>query len=114
MTYVVTDACIRCKFMDCVAVCPVQCFYEGANMLVIDPVDCIDCGVCTAECPEDAIHSDVEPGMERWIELNATYAKIWPNITQPGSPPADADSYRGQEGKFERFFAENLAETLPG
>ena len=74
MTYVVTEACIRCKYMDCVEVCPVDCFYEGENMLVIHPDECIDCGVCEPECPVEAIIPDSEPPAERWLELNRQYA----------------------------------------
>ena len=70
MTYVVTENCIRCKFMDCVEVCPVDCFYVGENMLVIHPDECIDCGVCEPECPVDAIKPDTEPGLEKWLEIN--------------------------------------------
>src|SRR6202011_6043636 len=81
LTFVVNDSCIRCKIMDCVDVCPVDCFYEGENMLVIHPDECIDCGVCVPECPVDAIKPDTEPGLEKWLSLNAEYAKIWPNIT---------------------------------
>src|SRR5947209_11485232 len=80
MTYVVTDNCIKCKYMDCVEVCPVDCFYEGANMLVIHPDECIDCGVCEPECPAEAIKPDTEPNLETWLKLNAEYAKAWPNI----------------------------------
>src|SRR5262249_26693200 len=69
--------CIRCKTMDCVEVCPVDCFYEGENMLVIHPDECIDCGVCEPECPVDAIKADSEPGLEKWLSLNAEYARIW-------------------------------------
>ena len=71
MTYVVTDNCIKCKYMDCIEVCPVDCFYEGDNMLVINPDECIDCGVCEPECPAEAIKADTEPGLERWLGLNA-------------------------------------------
>ena len=80
MTFVVNESCIRCKIMDCVDVCPVDCFYEGENMLVIHPDECIDCGVCVPECPVDAIKPDTEPGLEKWLSLNAEYAKTWPNI----------------------------------
>ena len=66
--------------MDCVEVCPVDCFYEGENMLVIHPDECIDCGVCEPECPVDAIKPATEPGLEKWLSLNAEYANIWPNI----------------------------------
>ena len=75
MTYVVTEACIKCKFMDCVEVCPVDCFYEGENMLVINPDECIDCGVCEPECPPEAIKADTESGLEKWLSVNAEYAK---------------------------------------
>ena len=86
MTYVVNDSCIKCKYTDCVEVCPVDCFYEGANMLVIHPDECIDCGVCEPECPVDAIKPDTEPGLEKWLGLNAEYAKTWPNITVKKEP----------------------------
>ena len=86
MTYVVNESCIKCKYMDCVEVCPVDCFYEGENMLVIHPDECIDCGVCEPECPVEAIKPDTEPGLEKWLELNAEYAKTWPNITVKSEP----------------------------
>ena len=70
MTYVVNEACIKCKYMDCVEVCPVDCFYEGENMLVIHPDECIDCGVCEPECPAEAIVPDSEPSAEKWVEIN--------------------------------------------
>ena len=105
MTYIVMDPCIKCKFMDCVEVCPVDCFYEGDNMLVIHPDECIDCGVCEPECPADAIKPDTEPGLEKWLEVNAEYAKSWPNITQKKESPADAKDFEGMEGKFEKFFS---------
>ena len=81
MTYIVNENCIKCKFTDCVEVCPVDCFYEGENMLVIHPDECIDCGVCEPECPVDAIRPDTEPGLEKWLTVNAEYANQWPNIT---------------------------------
>ncbi len=105
MTYVVTDACIRCKYMDCVEVCPVDCFYEGENMLVINPSECIDCGVCEPECPAEAILPDTENGLESWLELNAKYSAEWPNITVKGEAPADADEMKNVEGKLEKFFS---------
>ena len=80
MTYIVNDKCIKCKLMDCVEVCPVDCFYEGKNMLVIKPDECIDCGVCEPECPVDAIKADTEPGSDKWLEINKQYSEIWPNI----------------------------------
>ncbi len=106
MTYVVTEDCIKCKYMDCIEVCPVDCFYEGENMLVIDPDVCIDCGVCEPECPAEAIKADTETGLEQWLTLNAEYAKKWPNITQKGIPPADAKDWDGVEQKFDKFFSE--------
>jgi ferredoxin len=95
LTFVVNESCIRCKIMDCVDVCPVDCFYEGENMLVIHPDECIDCGVCVPECPVDAIKPDTEPGLEKWLSLNAEYAKIWPNIMVKKAPPPDSKEWRG-------------------
>ena len=105
MTYVVTDNCIKCKYMDCVEVCPVDCFYEGENMLVIHPDECIDCGVCEPECPAEAIKPDTEPNLETWLKVNADYAKDWPNITQKKDAPADAKAWDGVAGKFEAHFS---------
>ena len=105
MTYVVIEACIKCKYMDCVEVCPVDCFYEGANMLVINPDECIDCGVCEPECPAEAIKPDTEPGLEQWLKLNAKYAAEWRNITGKKEPPTDAKAFDGVPGKFEKFFS---------
>ncbi len=104
MTYVVTENCIKCKFTDCVEVCPVDCFYEGENMLVIHPDECIDCGVCVPECPAEAIVSDSEPAAtSRWLELNRKYAEIWPNITAKKAAPSDADEQNGRPGKAAEF-----------
>ena len=100
MAYVVTENCIRCKYMDCVEVCPVDCFYEGENMLVIHPDECIDCGVCEPECPAEAIKSDTEAGLEEWLALNANFAKQWPNITVKRDPPADAREMDGVPEKL--------------
>ena len=99
MTYVVTENCIKCKFQDCVEVCPVDCFYEGENFLVIHPDECIDCGVCEPECPAEAIVPDTEPGIEEWLEINARFATEWPNITAKGDQLADADDWNGKDGK---------------
>ncbi|MDJ0945030.1 MAG: ferredoxin family protein [Kiloniellales bacterium] len=107
MTYVVTEACIRCKYMDCVEVCPVDCFYEGENMLVIHPDECIDCGVCEPECPPEAILPDTDPTAEKWLDLNRQYSESWPNITRKGDSPSDADTFKDQEGKFEKYFSTN-------
>ena len=108
MTYIVNDKCIKCKLMDCVEVCPVDCFYEGKNMLVIKPDECIDCGVCEPECPLDAIKSDTEKGSEKWLEINQKYSEIWPNISQKKEPPTDNEKYRNEENKFQKYFKENL------
>src|SRR5271156_6860755 len=99
MTYVVTEACIKCKYMDCVEVCPVDCFYVGANMLVIHPDECIDCGVCEPECPVEAIVPDSDDKATDWLELNRSYAVVWPNITRKGGGPADADDWKDKPGK---------------
>lgn len=105
MTYVVTEQCLKCKYQDCVEVCPVDAFFEGAAMLAIDPDVCIDCGVCESECPAGAILPDkmVEA---RWIELNAKFAKLWPNIRTKGRPNWDADAFTEVAGKFEQYFSE--------
>ncbi|MDD3029503.1 MAG: ferredoxin family protein [Alphaproteobacteria bacterium] len=110
MPYVVTEACIRCKYMDCVEVCPVDCFYEGENMLVINPDECIDCGVCEPECPAEAILSDANPDIEKWANLNREYAAKWPNATHKKTPPADADAMKGVPNKFEKYFSERPGE----
>ena len=107
MTYVVNDNCIKCKYTDCVEVCPVDCFYEGANMLVIHPDECIDCGVCEPECPVDAIKPDTEPGLEKWLGLNAEYAKTWPNITVKKDAPAGAKDWEGKPDKIKDFDPES-------
>ena len=99
MTYVVTENCIKCKYMDCVEVCPVDCFYVGENMLVIHPDECIDCGVCEPECPAEAIVPDSDVRAEGWLERNRAFATVWPNITRKGTPPDDADDWKDKPGK---------------
>ena len=103
MTYVVVENCIKCKYQDCVEVCPVDCFYEGENMLVINPDECIDCGVCEPECPAEAILPDTEPNLDKWLVLNEKYAATWPNITRKGEMPADAADWDGKDGKESQF-----------
>lgn len=104
MTYVVTDNCIKCKYTDCVEVCPVDCFYEGENMLVINPEECIDCGVCEPECPIDAIKPEEENLIE-FIELNKKYAEIWPNINEKKEAPLDAKKYEDMDDKYPKLFS---------
>jgi ferredoxin len=106
MTYVVTEACIKCKYTDCVDVCPVDCFYEGNNMLVINPDECIDCGVCEPECPVEAIKSDNDASIE-WLKINKEYASKWPNIAVAKKPYQHADHYKNEQNKYQRFFKEN-------
>ena len=108
MTYIVNENCIKCKLTDCVEVCPVDCFYEGENMLVIKPDECIDCGVCEPECPIDAIKPDTEPGNEKWLELNNKYSEMWPNINKQKDPLKDQEKYRNEKNKFEKYFKENI------
>jgi ferredoxin len=110
MTYVVTEVCIKCKYTDCVEVCPVDCFYEGENMLVIHPDECIDCGVCEPECPVDAIKPDTEPNLERWLEVNRQYSETWPNITTKKPAPSDADAFVSEPAKFNKYFSPNPGE----
>lgn len=105
MTYVVTSECIECKYTDCVEVCPVDCFYEGENMLVINPDECIDCGVCVPECPVDAIKPDTETGVSRWLGLNAEFASKWPNLTTKRSPPVDLTRCNATVDKFDSYFS---------
>lgn len=102
MTYVVLENCIKCKYSDCVVVCPVDCFHEGENMLVIDPKECIDCGVCEAECPANAIRPESEDLIE-WMEFNKKYSEIWPVVTILLEPMKDADTYNGMQGKMKYF-----------
>jgi ferredoxin len=82
----------------------VDCFYEGKNMLVINPKECIDCGVCVSECPANAIIPDTDPGAEKWVQINQQYADVWPNIRQYKLPPVDADKWLDTPGKFENHF----------
>ena len=105
MTYIVNENCIKCKLQDCVEVCPVDCCYEGENMLVIHPDECIDCGVCEPECPVEAIVPDTEPNLEKLLELNTKYAEVWPSITRKGNVPADEAEWRGKSEKMAHFSA---------
>lgn len=101
MTYVVTENCIQCKYTDCVDVCPVDCFVEGPNFLAIDPDECIDCTLCVAECPAEAIFAedDVPADQQEYIALNARLAKVWPTITAKKDALPDADENNGKAGK---------------
>lgn len=96
MAFVVTESCIKCKYTDCVEVCPVDCFHEGPNMLVIDPDECIDCTLCEPECPVDAIMSedDVPSDQIDFVEINTNLSKEWPVINRIKEAPADADDWR--------------------
>jgi ferredoxin len=105
MTFVVTEACIKCKYMDCVEVCPVDCFYAGENMLVIHPDECIDCGVCEPECPAEAILPDTDPAADAWLDLNRKYASVWPNVMEKAPPPPDADQWKEVANKFRDHFS---------
>lgn len=102
MTFIVGENCIKCKHTDCVEVCPVDCFYEGPNMLVIHPDECIDCALCEPECPVDAIFADDEVPEDQvpFIELNAELAELWPNITEIKPAPEDAEEWDGKPGKI--------------
>jgi ferredoxin len=105
MTFVVTENCIRCKYTDCVEVCPVDCFREGPNMLVIDPDECIDCALCEPECPVNAIVSedDLQSAQAEFLTLNARVSKKWPAITKMKPAPADAKQWEGVLNKREFF-----------
>ena len=103
MTHVVTEACIKCKYTDCVDVCPVDCFREGPNFLVIDPDECIDCAVCIPECPVNAImaEEDVPSDQQHFIKLNLDLTRDWPSITRTKPAPADADQWQTVKEKLQ-------------
>ena len=103
MTFIVLENCIKCKYMDCVDVCPVDCFHEGPNFLVIDPEECIDCTLCEPECPIEAIVSedDIPPGQEKFLELNEELSRIWPVIIQSKPAPDDAADWEGVPDKLQ-------------
>lgn len=103
MTYLVNEACVKCKYTDCVSVCPVDCFYEGENTLVINPVECIDCGVCEPECPAGAIIADTDSKYDqeyiiKWTKINQAYSDAWPNIAEQKDPLPDADKFNPNLG----------------
>ncbi|MDK1020339.1 MAG: ferredoxin family protein [Candidatus Hydrogenedentes bacterium] len=105
MTFVVTEPCIKCKYTDCVSVCPVACFKEGANMLVIDPEECIDCGVCVDECPVTAIFPEEEVP-EKWQDYTALNARLtpeWPTIEEAKDPPDTAEEFKDIENKRDQL-----------
>ena len=108
MTYLVNENCIKCKLMDCVECCPVDCFYEGENMLVIKPEECIDCGVCEPECPINAIQPDTNENTEDLVKLNTKYSEIWPNITKrrEDDVPKDQEKWRDVKNKL-KYLSEN-------
>jgi ferredoxin len=103
MTFVVTENCIKCKFTDCVDVCPVDCFREGPNFLVIDPDECIDCTLCVPECPAEAIFAedDVPDGQQQFIALNAELAKAWPTVTESKGALDEADEWNNKPDKLQ-------------
>lgn len=103
MTYLVTESCIKCKYTDCVSVCPVDCFHEGPNFLSIDPDECIDCGVCVSECPVDAIVADTDAtvDVQFWLEINRRTSKKWPVIAIRKEPLPDADDWKDKANKID-------------
>ena len=103
MTFIVGENCIKCKYTDCVDVCPVDCFYEGPNMLVINPDECIDCALCEPECPIDAIYAEDElpENMSSFLEINQELSTKWPNITETQTPLPDADDWQDKPNKRE-------------
>jgi ferredoxin len=111
MAYVVTERCIQCRYTDCVEVCPTDCFREGPNFLVIDPDECIDCGVCAPECPVDAIvpAEEIAESERTFIGLNASLAKQWPAITTRQAPLPDAENWRDVPSKIEHLVRESVA-----
>lgn len=107
MTYVVTDECVKCKYTDCVEVCPVDCFYEHELMLVINPDECIDCGVCEPECPVGAIKPET-PDLIEWIEINKSISESSPVITKIKKPLPDADLFKDEKDKYKKYIAQNI------
>jgi ferredoxin len=103
MTHVVTESCIRCRYTDCVDVCPVDCFRAGPNFLVIDPDECIDCAVCVAECPVNAIYAeeDVPADQQQFIKINVELTRQWPSITKTTAPLADAEEWKDVKDKLQ-------------
>lgn len=103
MTFVVIESCIKCKYTDCVEVCPVDCFHEGPNFLVIDPEECIDCSLCEPECPVDAILSedDLDETQKPFLQLNADLSQQWPVLTLKKDAPPDADEWRDKPNKLD-------------
>lgn len=103
MTYIVAENCIKCKYTDCVEVCPVDCFHEGPNFLVIDPEECIDCSLCEPECPAEAIFAedDLPEDQSHFLELNAELSAQWPVITDLKPAPPDADEWNGKPDKLQ-------------
>ena len=110
MTFVVTESCIKCKLTDCVEVCPVDCFHEGPNILVIDPDECIDCTLCVPECPVEAIYSEDElpEDQQKFLALNEELSLEWPVITEMKDPPQDADDWRDVKNKFQYLEQYNI------
>lgn len=105
MTFVITESCIKCKYTDCVEVCPVDCFREGPNFLVIDPDECIDCNLCVPECPVDAIfdEDDLPEDQKHFTEINAELAKKWPEIIHIKDPPEDAEEWAKVKDKLKHL-----------
>lgn len=103
MAYVVTDSCIKCKYTDCVEVCPVDCFHEGPNFLAIDPEECIDCTLCVPECPVNAIYAedDVPDDQQQFIALNAELSQEWPVLTEKKDAPDDAADWEDIPDKLQ-------------
>lgn len=109
MTHVVTDNCIKCKYTDCVEVCPVDCFFEHDSMLAINPQECIDCGVCIPECPAEAIKADTDNTLlaaTKWVKINSIISEQGHRITRKKSPLPDADEYNGLPDKLSKFLPE--------
>jgi len=101
MTFIVTENCIKCKYTDCVDVCPVDCFHEGPNFLVIDPDECIDCTLCEPECPAEAIYAedDLPDDQSEFLQINEELSRVWPVISEKKDPLADAEDWDGKTGK---------------
>ena len=104
MPHVVTDACIKCKFTECVSVCPVDCFHEGESMLVINLDECIDCAACVSECPVNAIEPEDDTNT-KWLEINQEFSEKWPKLTMKKEADADADNFKDMKDKYPQHFS---------
>ena len=105
MTHVVTDSCVKCKYTTCIEVCPVDCFLETEYMVIINPEECIDCGVCIPECPVEAIKPEADELLV-WLERAKILTPKLKPITKQKDPLPDADKFKNEKNKFEKYIGD--------